>query len=200
MWASLSTIFALVVLELGSCFFVQAILVQDALILCFPPWLGWQVCHHAQLFSVEMGFCKLFCPGWPWTVILSISVSQVARITGESHQCLVVIWFWKRTSSTNICQLWPKTTKLPLLSCYFAILWRERKGLWSGYWVNREVTGPFWNSVSSSSKWDTVVGWISESIGGHVRAAYERWTHAGLSEPVNMEVLIWFSTLQAVMV
>jgi hypothetical protein len=28
------------------------------------------------------------CPGWPWTVILPISASQVAMITGMSHQHL----------------------------------------------------------------------------------------------------------------
>jgi hypothetical protein len=75
--------------------------------------------HHAQLFYVEMGSCKLFflCQGWlgttillisasfvawddrcapqfltngwdgvgPWPVILLISASQVAGITGMSH-------------------------------------------------------------------------------------------------------------------
>jgi hypothetical protein len=28
------------------------------------------------------------CPGWPWTVILPIAVSQVARITGVNHWLL----------------------------------------------------------------------------------------------------------------
>jgi hypothetical protein len=30
-------------------------------------------------------------PGWPWTLILPISASQVARITGVSHQCLALL-------------------------------------------------------------------------------------------------------------
>jgi hypothetical protein len=30
------------------------------------------------------------CLGWPWVVILLISASQVARITGVSHQHLSV--------------------------------------------------------------------------------------------------------------
>jgi hypothetical protein len=30
------------------------------------------------------------CPGWPQAAILSISVSQVARITGMSHGCPAV--------------------------------------------------------------------------------------------------------------
>jgi hypothetical protein len=51
-----------------------------------------------QLETLQPGlFCKQFfqdrvsrviCPGWLWTVILLISASWVARITGMSHQCL----------------------------------------------------------------------------------------------------------------
>jgi hypothetical protein len=32
------------------------------------------------------------CPGWPQTLILPISDSQIARITGVSHQHLA--WFF----------------------------------------------------------------------------------------------------------
>jgi hypothetical protein len=31
--------------------------------------------HHIWLFSVKMGSCKLFCQGWPGTIILPISAS-----------------------------------------------------------------------------------------------------------------------------
>jgi hypothetical protein len=41
-----------------------------------------------SFFSIEMGSYKLFCPGWPKTVILPISSSQVARITGVSHRSI----------------------------------------------------------------------------------------------------------------
>jgi hypothetical protein len=34
---------------------------------------------------------RTICPGWLWTVILLISASWVARITGVSHQCLAVL-------------------------------------------------------------------------------------------------------------
>jgi hypothetical protein len=37
-------------------------------------------------FSVEIGSHKLFCLGCSGTVVLWISASQVARITGVSHQ------------------------------------------------------------------------------------------------------------------
>jgi hypothetical protein len=37
--------------------------------------------NQTQLFSIEMGSHKCFCPGWPGTTILPISASQVARIS-----------------------------------------------------------------------------------------------------------------------
>jgi hypothetical protein len=40
----------------------------------FLIWLFWR-----------QGTCDLFCPHCPWTTILLISVSQVARIIGMSH-------------------------------------------------------------------------------------------------------------------
>jgi hypothetical protein len=43
--------------------------------------------HHAQLFSYEMESHKLFSLDLPLSMILPISISQVARITGMSYQC-----------------------------------------------------------------------------------------------------------------
>jgi hypothetical protein len=34
---------------------------------------------------LEMGVLKTTCPSWPGTMILLISASPVARITGMSH-------------------------------------------------------------------------------------------------------------------
>jgi hypothetical protein len=34
------------------------------------------------------------CSGWPWTLILLISASGVARITGVSHWFLALLGFW----------------------------------------------------------------------------------------------------------
>jgi hypothetical protein len=48
--------------------------------------------HHA-FFSVEIGSQELFAWGWPQTVILLISASQVASITGMSHQCPLTLCF-----------------------------------------------------------------------------------------------------------
>jgi hypothetical protein len=33
------------------------------------------------------------CQGWPWTVIFLNSTSQIARITGVSHQCPLNMFF-----------------------------------------------------------------------------------------------------------
>jgi hypothetical protein len=46
-------------------------------------WLFWR-----------WGVSQTTCPGWPWTLILLISASQVARITGVSHQCLAQFTFY----------------------------------------------------------------------------------------------------------
>jgi hypothetical protein len=35
-----------------------------------------------------VGIPWTICPGWPWTTILPISASQIARIIGMSH------WSW----------------------------------------------------------------------------------------------------------
>jgi hypothetical protein len=40
--------------------------------------------HYPQLL-IEMGVSRTFCLGWPQTLILPISASLVARITGVSH-------------------------------------------------------------------------------------------------------------------
>jgi hypothetical protein len=48
----------------------------------------------AKLFSIEMGLAN-FLPGWPGTLILSVSASEVARITGGSHQHPVLLIFSK---------------------------------------------------------------------------------------------------------
>jgi hypothetical protein len=40
----------------------------------------------------EIGSCELFAWGWLWTVILLISASWVAGITGVSHRHLAELW------------------------------------------------------------------------------------------------------------
>jgi hypothetical protein len=49
--------------------------------------------HHSIQSLAEMESWKLFCLGWPQTVILLISASHVARITGMSHQHLTCVLF-----------------------------------------------------------------------------------------------------------
>jgi hypothetical protein len=68
--------------------FSQAGLDCNTPILSFPPLLGW-VCHHAQLFSIEMRSSKLFL--WVGTVtgILPFSVSSVAWDGSHLGQMLV---------------------------------------------------------------------------------------------------------------
>jgi hypothetical protein len=44
------------------------------------------------------GVSRTISPGWPWTMILPITASHVARITGVSHQLYIYIYiFLKET-------------------------------------------------------------------------------------------------------
>jgi hypothetical protein len=46
---------------------------------------------------LEMGSCELFDLGWPRTVILPISASQVVKVTDMSHVCPACFsYFWER--------------------------------------------------------------------------------------------------------
>jgi hypothetical protein len=42
---------------------------------------------HFALVILLMGVSWIICSDWPWTVILQISVSQVASIAGMRHRC-----------------------------------------------------------------------------------------------------------------
>jgi hypothetical protein len=59
------------------------------------------------------GGSRTICPGWPWTTILQISPSQVARITGVNpwHLACYYLWYWSLNSSPT-----PWTTS-PVLFC-----------------------------------------------------------------------------------
>jgi hypothetical protein len=82
-YAMLPALFALVILEIGSCS------VQPG-----PSFSCFRLPAVAQMtgstttsnfFSVKMELVNFFCLGWPETVILPISASLVARITGTKQ-------------------------------------------------------------------------------------------------------------------
>jgi hypothetical protein len=72
-------------------------------VLCFMPCLAWTmispptyalhvadracitISPHPGFFFGWDGISQTFCPSWPWTMILPISTSQEAKITGVSH-------------------------------------------------------------------------------------------------------------------
>jgi hypothetical protein len=54
--------------------------------------VGWLHRSHPS-YWLRWGSCKLFCLGCPRTMIFLISASQVARIIGMSHQCLIPLPF-----------------------------------------------------------------------------------------------------------
>jgi hypothetical protein len=66
-------------------------LTWTVILLFYASCGSWDDMHVQQCpaFSTEMVSHRNFCPDWPGTMILPISVSQVARIIGISHQQLV---------------------------------------------------------------------------------------------------------------
>jgi hypothetical protein len=76
-------LFALVILEIRSCFFPR-LAWNMILLFQLPVTYLTGTYHHAQLFSIEMGYGNGI---WPGTMVLWISISQVARFTGMNCRC-----------------------------------------------------------------------------------------------------------------
>jgi hypothetical protein len=68
-------LFALDILEMGS---LPGLQFSNFTLSAVAGMIG--RCHYAQLFSVELGSCKLFCLGWHRTRILTIS-SSASRVS-----------------------------------------------------------------------------------------------------------------------
>jgi hypothetical protein len=78
------------------------------------------------------GVSQVICPGWPWTMILQTSASQIARITGVSHKHLAkkaVIffkgyffwgWDWGLKSGLHACSTTWDTLPALLLCWVFS--------------------------------------------------------------------------------
>jgi hypothetical protein len=90
-------------------------------------WSGWWFSHfkfptivrmtgtypYSQLFSIELGSCKLFCPGQPETRILQTSVIQVAWDDRHIPRWLAIIW---HGVTWNFYQGWPWIAILHILA------------------------------------------------------------------------------------
>jgi hypothetical protein len=62
--------------------------------------------HNSSPFSsgyLEMEVSETICLGWSQALALLVSASQVARITGMNHECLVIIIFYKYRLVVFIC-------------------------------------------------------------------------------------------------
>jgi hypothetical protein len=73
-----------------------------------PTISGMMGMHHYDQFVFPLGWGshKLFCPGWPGTMILSISAFQISRITGVNHwhsiwKYISCIWSSKECRGSN---------------------------------------------------------------------------------------------------
>jgi hypothetical protein len=69
---------------------------------------AYHLSHTSSLFCSGYfgdGVCWTICPGWPWTVILPISASQIPRIT---------VWSTSATFSLKPFPLWMFLSCSPL--------------------------------------------------------------------------------------
>jgi hypothetical protein len=94
-WAMPPALFALVILEIQShcksrtsCLAPQSYFMLSAVAEMTEVW------DYTQLFSSRDGVLQTFFLGWPWTTVLLISASQVARMKGVSHQYLAYFLFF----------------------------------------------------------------------------------------------------------
>jgi hypothetical protein len=87
-WVTPPAIFALVILEIR--ILLLARLAWFMVFLFCTSHFLWddKSMSYPACFSFEMGVSQTFCPVWPGTCILSISVSQKARIARLSHRHL----------------------------------------------------------------------------------------------------------------
>jgi hypothetical protein len=86
-WTMLLVLIALVIFEEGCCFMPKSCHLHISLSrndrhILWHPAIGWD------------GILQTFCL-WPWTMILPISTSWVARITRLSHYIWLYIHFWR---------------------------------------------------------------------------------------------------------
>jgi hypothetical protein len=74
-WGTMQILFALGIFWIGSHIYAW---VDWTMILLFslPTFLGWQVCATCPAFIGWDRVWLMFCPGWPWTMILLSSTSQ----------------------------------------------------------------------------------------------------------------------------
>jgi hypothetical protein len=76
-WAIPPDLFALDILEIGSCFLPRS--ARSVILLFYASLCSWDdssMAPYRVFFSVEMWSHKHFCPGWPITAILLILASH----------------------------------------------------------------------------------------------------------------------------
>jgi hypothetical protein len=161
--------FALVIIWVRSCFLVWANLDHDPLI--YASHCSWN--DRQSPLYLAIGWDRVswtICPGWPWTVILLISASQVARITCVRHQCPALFAFCpggyhsfldygslqftlgvrKETRLRNLWQGHIRTDSFPHLSCFclicsFLVAKKEA--------ITHFIRGPAWRLLSLLESW-----------------------------------------------
>jgi hypothetical protein len=104
-WATPLALFALIILEIGSCFLPRAAWTMILLFFCVPLSLGWQVCATTKgFFSPRWGTASFPWgnQGWPETIILPISAYLIAWDDRGMPLSPIIGWVIG-------CQGWPCT-------------------------------------------------------------------------------------------
>jgi hypothetical protein len=104
--------------------------------------------HFALVFGD--GVTQTICSGCPQTMILSISASQIAWITGMSHYCLAMFNFLKNCQTVfqrghTILQGFSFFTSLPaifIVSCFTIAILVALKGKWELKYNEKSLHAP----------------------------------------------------------
>jgi hypothetical protein len=170
------SLFALVILEIGSHFFAQIDLDHNLKLTYFkfPTITGMTgVPQHTQLL-VMVGVLRSFCPRWPQNAILPISLSWVARIAGMNYLSLMLNRLSEARIEWNIM-----LSSLQMQTLYIekkrAFLWvdcplQERCFPPQSYQI---LWGNIYDFAVASSKLEHVLFFLSRAMGNHLATNLE---------------------------
>jgi hypothetical protein len=153
-------LFALVILEIESCFLPNPARSVTLLFYTFHHY--WD--DRCQTFLCWDGVSQTFCPDWPWTMILPTSASQVDWIARVSHRHLA-----RNLDSLCLKCLHSINIETPFPFSSFALTWlgpRQCMGRHRQSWIYLPLCYPIFlcnkNILSEAKRqWFVIYGFLS---------------------------------------